>query len=198
MCLKMRFSAFEWRMPSIIEAWFFSSEKMTQPGILRAERAERRPVRDIAGGEEQRCFLAVQVGKLALEQHVVVVGAGDVAGAAGAGAAAVERLMHGGEHRRVLAHAEIVVGAPDRHVALAAIGVADGAREIALLALQLGKDAIAAFLVKAVELFGEKCFEIHAVAPATAHSTGLTWWLSTEFDRACQCGNGTFPTLAGL
>ena len=48
------------------------------------ERAERRPVRDVARGEEQRRFLAVQVGELALEQHVIVGGAGDVAGAAGA------------------------------------------------------------------------------------------------------------------
>ena len=49
---------------------------------------ERRPVRDVARGEEQRRLLAVQVGELALEQHVLVGGAGDVAGAAGAGAAA--------------------------------------------------------------------------------------------------------------
>ncbi len=107
-------------MPSIIEAWFSSSERTTQPGSCDAERAERRPVRHVAGGEEQRGLLAVQVGELALQQDVVVVGAGDVAGAAGAGAAAVERLVHGGEHLGVLAHAEIVVGAPDRDLAAVA------------------------------------------------------------------------------
>ncbi len=64
-----------------------------------AERAERRPVGDIAGGEEQRRFLAVQVGKFALEQHMVMVGAGNVAGAAGAGAALVDRLVHRRDHR---------------------------------------------------------------------------------------------------
>ena len=110
---KTRRSARLWRMPSIIEAWLPASDSTTQPGMLRGQRAERRPVGDVAGGEQQRRFLAVQVGELALEQHVVVVGAGDVAGAAGAGAAAVERLVHRLEHGRVLAHAEIVVGAPD-------------------------------------------------------------------------------------
>src|SRR3546814_3920344 len=57
--------------------------------------AERRPVRYVAGGEQQGRFLAVQRRQLALQQHVVVVGAGNVAGAAGAGAAAVDRLVHG-------------------------------------------------------------------------------------------------------
>ena len=121
LCFHSRFSARRWRMPSIIEAWLPSSEKMTQPGMLRAERRQRRPVRDVAGGEQQRRFLAVQVGELALEQHVVVVGAGDVARAAGAGAAAVERLVHGRDHLRMLAHAEIVVRAPDGDLAGGAV-----------------------------------------------------------------------------
>ena len=77
---------------------------------------QRRLVGDIARGEQQRRFLAVQVGELGLELDVVVGGAGDVARAAGAGADLVDRLVHGVEHDRVLAHAEIVVGAPDRHV----------------------------------------------------------------------------------
>ena len=104
----------------------------------------------------------MQVGKLALQHDVIVVGAGDVAGAAGAGAAAVERLVHGGKHGRMLAHAEIVVGAPDGDLAGAVPGVADGARKIALLALQLGEHPVASFLVKAGELFGEEGLEIHA------------------------------------
>ena len=70
--------------------------------------------------------------------------------------------MHRGKHGRVLAHAEIVVGAPDGHLACAVPGVADSAREIALLALQLGKHSVTSFGVKAGELFGEECLEIHA------------------------------------
>ena len=69
-------------------AWFCASDRITQPGSRAPERAEGGPVGDVAGGEEQRRRLAVQVGELALQQHVVVGGAGDVAGAAGAGAAA--------------------------------------------------------------------------------------------------------------
>src|SRR3546814_11848220 len=36
-----------------------------------AERAERRLVRDIARGEEQRAFLAVQIGQLGREVDVI-------------------------------------------------------------------------------------------------------------------------------
>ena len=77
----------EWRMPAIIEAWFSASEKMIAARQHGAERRERGLVGDVARGEDQRRFLAVEVGELALEQHVAVVGAGDVARAAGAGAA---------------------------------------------------------------------------------------------------------------
>ena len=111
---KIRFSRLPRRMPSIIEAWFSSSEKMMQPGKHACQRRQRRVVRDVARREQQRRFLAVQIGELALQLDVEVGGAGDVARAARAGAGGVDRLVHGGEHLRVLAHAEIVVGAPDR------------------------------------------------------------------------------------
>ena len=74
-------------------------------------------VRDIARGEDQRGGLAVQVGELALQLDQRMVGAGDVAGAAGAGAHAGRGLDHGADHLGVLAHAEIVVGAPDHDLA---------------------------------------------------------------------------------
>ena len=109
----MRFGPPPWRMPAIIEAWFFSSEKMTQPGSSLHQRRQRRVVGDVGRGEQQRRFLAVQVGELGLELDVIVRGAGDVARAARAGADRVDRLVHGGDHGRVLAHAEVVVGAPD-------------------------------------------------------------------------------------
>ena len=83
----------------------------------RHELLQRRQggvVGDIRRGEKQRCFLAVEVGKLALQLDMVVQGAGDIARAAGASPRDVERRMHGREHGRMLAHAEIVVGAPHR------------------------------------------------------------------------------------
>ena len=76
------------------------------------QRRQRGVVGDVGGGEQQRRLLAVQVGDLRLELDVVVRGAGDVARAAGARAGGVERRVHGGEHGGVLAHAEVVVGAP--------------------------------------------------------------------------------------
>ena len=50
----------------------------------RAQRLQRRLVGDIARGEDQRGFLAVQLRQFALERGVQRVGAGDVARAAGA------------------------------------------------------------------------------------------------------------------
>ena len=92
---KIALLAAPWRMPSIIDAWFFASEKMTQPGSSLTRVDERRVVGNVGGGEEKRGFLAVQVGELALELDVIVGGAGDVARAAGAGAHGVDRLVHG-------------------------------------------------------------------------------------------------------
>ena len=37
-----------WRMPAIMEAWFFSSEKMTAAGEELQQRRQRRVVGDVA------------------------------------------------------------------------------------------------------------------------------------------------------
>ncbi len=70
------------RMPAIIEAWLSASEKMIRPGRTLRQRRQRRLVGDIAGGEQQRRLLAVQVGQLGFQLDVIVGGAGDVARAA--------------------------------------------------------------------------------------------------------------------
>ena len=88
-------------------------------------------VRHIARGEDERRLLAMQVGELALELDQRMVGARDVAGAAGAGAHAGRGLDHGADHLGMLAHAEIVVGAPHDHVARPLRGMPDRARETA-------------------------------------------------------------------
>ena len=85
------------------------------------QRRQRRLVGDVAGGEQQRGLLAVQVGQLGLEFDVIVGGAGDVARAARARAGLVDGPVHGLDDDRVLALAEIVVGAPDDHVARLAL-----------------------------------------------------------------------------
>jgi len=77
----------------------------------------------------------------------VVIGAGNVACAARSGADLIDGFVHGLQHDRVLALAEIVVRAPDHHLALAlAVGIGpDGAGELAANALEVGEYAIAAF-----------------------------------------------------
>ncbi len=137
-----------------------------EAGYLGTERAKSRPVRNIARGEEQGRFLAMEVGKLLFEQDVVVVGAGDVAGAAGTGATLVDGEFHRLGHFRVLAHAEIIVGTPDRDIRRAFGRIARRLGEAALLALKVGENAIAAFLMQAVQLVLEESLEVHPESPA--------------------------------
>ena len=61
-------------------------------GEQLAERRQRRLVRHVAGGEQQRAFLAVEARQLGLQLGMVMGVAADVAGAAGAGADFVQRL----------------------------------------------------------------------------------------------------------
>jgi len=84
----------------------------------------------------------VQIGELGFEQVIEVCVAGNVASAAAAGAKRTNGLDHRIEHHRVLPHAEIVVGAPDRH--LVADAILESAREEPAAPLEIGEDAIAA------------------------------------------------------
>ncbi len=104
----------------------------------------------------------MQVRELALKQDMVMVGAGNVAGAAGTSATLVDRRLHGFHDGFVLAHAEIVVGTPDGHILRAVFSVADRLREVAALALEIGEYAIPAFLVQTIQLVLEKGLEIHS------------------------------------
>ena len=126
---------------------------------------QRGVVGDEAGGEEERRLLAVQVGQLLLQRPMVDVGAGDVAGAAGAGAATVQRLVHRRQHRRILAHAEVVVGAPDGDVRRAVQAVMGGAGERPGVALQLGEDPVTALGLEGVDRRPEDILVVHSIAP---------------------------------
>src|SRR3954466_15482781 len=90
-----------------------------------------------------------------------MMGAGDVAGAAGAGADPGRGLDHGADHLGVLAHAEIVVGAPDHDVARALRGVPDRMRKPARDALEIGENPVAPLVMQAVEGGTEKLAVIH-------------------------------------
>src|SRR5262249_20770914 len=76
-------------------------------------------------------------------------GPGNVAGAAGTGAHAGRGFDHGADHLRVLAHAEIVVRAPDHDRARAVRGMPGRVGKTPGDALEVGKHAVAPFLVQA-------------------------------------------------
>ena len=74
-----------------------------------------------------------------------VVGAGNVARAAGARAVFADGLSHGCAHIGMLAHAQIVVGTPDHDVARPVRSMPRGVREVARLALQVRENSVTAF-----------------------------------------------------
>ncbi len=74
----------------------------------------------------------MKIGEFLLEENVVMGGAADVTGAAGAGADIVDRIMHRLDDIGMLAHAEIVVAAPDDDVFDAVLGVPAGLRKRAV------------------------------------------------------------------
>jgi hypothetical protein len=77
----------------------------------------------------------------------------------GAGAAVVDRGMHRRQYLWVLAHAEIVVGAPYRDLGADAMVI--GARKPPGSALEIGKDAIAPLTLQLTELPLEKRLVVH-------------------------------------
>ena len=134
-----------------------------QPRHQPLERRQRRIVGDIGGCEQQRRLLAVQLGEFGLELDVIMGGAGNVAGAARARADLLDRLMHGGAHGRVLAHAEIVVGAPHRHVADAFVREMIGRGIGPAAALEVGENPVAAFGVQRLKMLAEAELVIHVL-----------------------------------
>src|SRR5207245_647906 len=113
-------------------------ECVRQDHAVRDELGQRRDaslVGDVARGEDESCFLTMEVGKFTLEFDERVVGAGNVAGAASSGAHASRGLDHGADHLWMLAHAEVIVRAPDHNVARAVGRMPFGARKTASMAL---------------------------------------------------------------
>ena len=107
-----------------------------------AERGKRGVIGDIAGGEQQRAGLAVKRRQLGLEVDVKPCRAGNVARAAGTGTEAVDRLVHGIDDIVVLAHAEIVVRAPDGDLAFAVGKARRGPGKASAMAVQVDKDPV--------------------------------------------------------
>ena len=90
-----------------------------------------------------------------------MMGACAVAGAAGAGADAGRGLDHRSDYFRMLAHAEIIVGAPDDDVARAFRRMPHRMREATGDPFQIGKNPIPSFVMEAGEGGTEKLAVIH-------------------------------------
>src|ERR1700730_2881562 len=89
------------------------------------------------------------------------MGAGDVTGAAGAGANPGGGLDHGADHLRMLPHAEIVVGAPDHDVAGPVRGMPGGVGKSAGDPLEVRENPVAPLVVQAAEGGAEEFAVIH-------------------------------------
>ncbi len=152
---KIVFSQWAWRTPSIIELWFQASDSRQAIRHQFRQGRDAGLVRHIAGGEDQRCFLAVQIGKLALQFDQRMIIAGDIAGAAGAGAHPGRGLDHGADHLRVLAHAQIVVRAPDHDVLRPLRRMPHRMRKPPGDALEIGKYPIAPLVMQPRQRVGE-------------------------------------------
>src|SRR5713101_6783475 len=108
----------------------------------------------------------MQIGELGLKQLVKMGVAGDVAGAATAGAERAYGLDHRIEHDRVLAHPEVVVRAPHRHLGVDAM--IEGARKLAATPLEMGEGAVAPFRATLIKTLFKEAFVIHLVASVFA------------------------------
>ncbi len=126
------------------------------------QRRQRRVVRDIAAGEQQRAFLGMQIGELVLEFDMVMRVAADIARPARACADIVQRLFHRLDHFGVLAHGEVIVRTPhgDRLGAVMA-GEAARIRERALIAQNIDEDAVASFFMEALDRLVEDLVVVH-------------------------------------
>ena len=96
----------------------------------------------------------MQIGQFPFEHEMQVAVAGDVAGAAGAGAERLDRRGHRRQHGGMLAHAEIVVGAPHRD--LGADPVIEGARKPAAAPFEIGEHAVPPLGAERIEALSEK------------------------------------------
>ena len=72
-------------------------------GNLSGQRGNGRLIGHVSRREEQRSLLAVEVGKLILQEHVVMAGSRNVARPPRTGSDPIDSVMHCREHHRMLA-----------------------------------------------------------------------------------------------
>src|SRR5262245_17554364 len=90
-----------------------------------------------------------------------MVGAGDVAGAAGTSAHTGGGFDHSADHLRILAHAKVIVRTPDHDWMRAIRGMPCCVREPPGDTLEIGKDAVAPLVVQAGKRDGKEMIIDH-------------------------------------
>jgi hypothetical protein len=100
-----------------------------------------------------------------------MVGAGNVTGPARTSAHARGGFHHGADHFRMLAHAKVIVRAPDHDRTRAIRGMQYCIRETPGNALDIGEHAVAPFSVKASKRRGKEMIIVHRNCPPGLCST---------------------------
>ncbi len=121
--------------------------RIGQDQAVRKELADRRDARmvgHVARRENERRLLAMQVRKFSFQLDQSPVRARNIARSASARPHRARGSAHRSDDLRVLAHAKIVVGAPDHDIPLAARAVPERIGKLSHFALQVSEDAIAA------------------------------------------------------
>jgi hypothetical protein len=129
----------------------------------------------------------VQIGELTLELDQGMMRTGDVASAACAGTHARCSRHHRPDHRRVLGHPEIVVGAPHNHRAGPLRRMPERVREAAGEPLEIGKYPIPALISEPAKRLLEILFVVHC-GRAEALFRTLPRWFLMLFRVPCRGG----------
>src|ERR1044071_4382995 len=95
-----------------------------------------------------------------------MIGAGNVARAAGSGTHTGSGFDHGPNDLRMLCHAEVIIRAPNHDIALALRGMPNGVWEASCNALQVDENPVTALVTEFVECRREQSLVIHCTFPA--------------------------------
>ena len=112
----------------------------------------------------------MEVGKFTLKLDMLMHRARYVARAARTCAAGLSRLRHGRNDVGMMAHAKIVVRAPDRDFTLALWAVVVGLGKRTAAPFHLRENAVVALFLQLVQLIGKQRVKIHLQS-----SLGLPW-----------------------
>src|SRR5262245_37138925 len=118
-------------------------------------------VRYVAGSEDERRLLAMQIGQLSFKLDQRVIGPSNIARAAGAHTKTACSFHKRADHLRMLSHSKIIVRAPDNDFTPAFRRMVDGVGKAARNALEVGEHSVAPFFLQLTQCSGEITVVIH-------------------------------------